>query len=150
MDSLKTLGDKELLLRTLELAAKTRQATVELLRHMREVERRQLHLTLGHSSMYDYVIKELKYSEGGAYRRIQAMRLLRDVPEAAQKIEEGTLTICTAAKVQTASGKSPGEDKGKILASVEGKTTREAERELAKLDPRGPREFTRWLNSNEV
>src|SRR5262249_2965764 len=127
-----------------------REITVGLLRHLREVERRQLYLEIGYPSMYDYVIKELKYSEGAAYRRIQAMRLTKDVPEAEEKMVQGTLSICTAAKVQTALNKLPGEDKSKILSSVEGKSTRETERELAKLDPRGPREYTRWLNANEV
>lgn len=107
-------------------------------------------MSLGHSSLYEYCVKELKFSEGAAYRRVQAMRLLIDVPSAAQKLEEGSLSITTAAKVQSAMRKAPPDDKERVVESVQGKSTRETDRELAKHDSRGPREFTRWLNENEV
>jgi 5-methylcytosine-specific restriction endonuclease McrA len=150
MNDLKKLDDKTLLQRTAEIARREREITVELLRHLAEIERRQLFIEVGHPSLYDYTIKELRLSEGAAYRRIEAMRLIKDVPGAAEKIANGTLSITTAAKVQTATKKTPKADKEKILASVEGKSTRETERELSKLDPQGPREFTKWLNENEV
>jgi 5-methylcytosine-specific restriction endonuclease McrA len=150
MEELKTLADKDLLRRTADLAHHERKITVELLRHLREVERRQLFLEIGYPSLYDYAIKELRFSEGAAYRRIQAMRLIRDVPSASQRIEQGTLSLTTAAKVQTVLKKTPHEDKEKVLRAVEGKTSRETDRELAKFDPQGSREFTRWLSPNEV
>ena len=47
--------------------------------HLREVERRQLYLTLGFSSMFDYAMRELGYSTGAAWRRLKAMRLCEEV-----------------------------------------------------------------------
>src|SRR5258708_2037120 len=82
MNELRFLGDKDLLKRTSEIAGRERAASVELLLHLSEVDRRQLFLEIGYSSLYDYVIQELKYSEGATYRRLQAMRLIRDIPEA--------------------------------------------------------------------
>lgn len=147
---LKNLDDKNLLKATAVIAQKERQITVELLRHLREVERRQLYLEIGYSSLYEFTLKELKLSEGSAYRRIQAMRLMIDVPSAAKQMEEGSLSVTTAARVQSALRKAPPDDKEKVLHSVAGKASRELDRELAKHDPRGPREYTRWLNDQEV
>src|SRR4051812_6432641 len=96
MNDLKSLADKDLLRRTSDLAQREREITVELLQHLQEVERRKLYLDLGYPSLYDYVIKELKFSEGSAYRRIQAMRLSKDLPEAALKLADGRLSLTTA------------------------------------------------------
>jgi hypothetical protein len=46
--------------------------------------------------------------------------------------------------------KAPAEEKEKILDAVAGKSSRETDRELAKIDPKTAREFTRWINENEV
>ena len=149
-EDLKNIEDREFLTRTAEIAKKEREVTVNLLRHLHEVERRQLYLEIGYPSLYEYVIKELKFSEGAGYRRIQAMRLIRDLPEAAEKIVQGQLTLCNASKVQKTMRSAPVEEKLKLVEALEGKSTREADRELAKLDPKGPREFTRWLSQDEV
>jgi hypothetical protein len=148
--NLQNLSDKELLEQTFAIARKERVVTVELLRHLAEVERRQLYLEVGRSDLYDYVIKDLKISEPAAFRRIQSMRILLDVPSAAKLIETGELCISTLSKVQSAMKKAPPEDKEKVLQRLAGKSSREVDRVLATRDPRGPREFTRWLNENEV
>jgi len=150
MDELRALEDKELLARISDIAGRERTVSVDLLRHLNEVDRRQLFLEIGYPSLYDYVIKELKFSEGATYRRIQAMKLLRDVPEAAEKIAKGELSICKIAKVQTATSKLTIEEKIKVLNSVEGMSARETDRELAKLNPKGSKEYSRWLNAEEV
>ena len=46
----------------------------------------------------DYLIKELKYSEGAARRRLQSARLLKDIPEIAQKILDGSLSLTNLQK----------------------------------------------------
>jgi 5-methylcytosine-specific restriction endonuclease McrA len=150
MESLKKLSDHELLKFTARIAQQEREITVNLLQHLQEGERRQLFLDVGYPTLYEYVVKELKFSEGAAYRRIGAMRLVREVPSAAEKLESGKISLCTAAKVQSATKKTPSEDKEKILESVAGKSSRETDRELSKYDPKLAKESTRWINENEV
>lgn len=147
---LRNLSDKELLLVTAETAFRERGLTLELMRVLREVDRRQLFIELGYSSLYDFVTRELKISEGATYRRIQAMRLIRDVPEVEDKIATGRLSIHLAARVQSVAAKWPVEDKVKLIERVEGKSAREAEREFAKADPKGPKETTKWLDGENV
>lgn len=91
--NLQTLSDQDLLHRTRELVQRERELLTEVLNHLREVERRRLFSDLGCSSLFDYATRELGYSEDQAYRRITAMRLLKELPEVEDKISEGSLTL---------------------------------------------------------
>lgn len=150
MEDIKRLSDKELLARTAQVALRERKVTLELMRYLGEVDRRQLYLEQGYPSLYDFTIKDLKVSQGGAYRRLQAMRLLRELPEIESKVVEGKHTVSTVAKVQSAMGNAPPEDKLAMLKKLEGKSCREVDRELSRSNPKGPREYTRWLNPDEA
>src|SRR5471032_2901649 len=86
---LKTLKDHELLISTKALVQKERAVTTEVLRHLAEIERRKLYCDLKYGSLFDYAVKELRYSEAAAGRRIQAMRLVREIPEVESKITSG-------------------------------------------------------------
>ena len=55
------------------LASEERRITLDVLHHLRECERRRLYAERGHSSLFDYVVKELGYAESSAQRRISAM-----------------------------------------------------------------------------
>jgi len=150
MEELKKLSDRELLARTAAVASRERHVTLELMHHLREVERRQLYVELGHPSLYDYTIKDLKFSQGAAYRRLQTMRLLKELPKNEEKVADGRLSLSTIAKVQTVMGKEPPEKRQEMLDKLEGKSAREVDRELASKQPKGSREFTRWLSSDEA
>src|SRR5688572_10959532 len=90
-----------LLQKTKELAQREREITLEILHHLREVERRHLYAEIGYSSLYEYCTKELKYSEASAQRRISSMRLLRELPELEEKVELGNLTLSAISQAQT-------------------------------------------------
>jgi 5-methylcytosine-specific restriction endonuclease McrA len=79
---LKTLNSKELLSRTQNLVAEERRVTLALVEHLEEIQARRLHNELGFSSLWEFCTQYLGLSEGAAQRRISAMRLARDVPEA--------------------------------------------------------------------
>jgi len=144
MKNIKYLSDSKLLETTLKLSKKEREVTLEILEHLREVEYRRLYCKLGYSSLFSYCVSVLSYSESSANRRIQSMRLLKSLPEIQEKIEEGTLSLSTLTQAQSffkeAEAQSdktiPKEDKLKLLTELEGKTSREVERELA--DKRNP------------
>ncbi len=96
------LSDQRLLQRVKELTAIEQYVEGVVIDHLRELERRQLYLTLGFSSMFDYAMRELGYSTGAAWRRLKAMRLCEEVPGARARLLEGTLTLDAAAQLQYA------------------------------------------------
>ena len=98
---LKNLKDKDLLDNTKQLVARERQLLTEVLKHLREIERRRLFSTLGCSSLFEYCIEVLKYSESQAQRRISAMRLIREIPEIEEKVSKGELSLTNIAQAQS-------------------------------------------------
>jgi hypothetical protein len=148
--SLQILSNQSLHENLLSLASEERRITLEVLHHLREVESRRLFATRGHSSLFEYVTRELGYSESSALRRIAAMRLLRDMPkqdlpDLEAKIESGELKVSQLSQVHSfirqekKSGKVYGEEqKRELLSEVAGKSARETEKVLAERNP----EFT--------
>ena len=98
---LTSLSDSNLLSQTKLLVQKERKITVEVLEHLCEIDQRKLYLKRGFSSLFNYATKELGYSEGSTYRRINAMKLCREFPETAFKIQNGNLNLTTAAQLQS-------------------------------------------------
>ncbi|MDE0152017.1 MAG: HNH endonuclease signature motif containing protein [Bdellovibrionales bacterium] len=97
----KSLSDQKLLSQTKLLAQKERNITIQVIRHLSEIEYRKLHLKRGFSSLFDYTVKELGYSHSSAYRRIKAMKLCREMPETTVKIKTGDLNLTTVSQLQT-------------------------------------------------
>jgi hypothetical protein len=138
------LTDSQLHSSTLHAASEERRASLLVLRHFREVEARRLYAKRGHSSMFEYVTRELGYSEGAAYRRIASARLMKEIPEVEDKVESGLLKLHQLAQVQSvarAEKRETGmtvsaEKKKEWIAQIEGKSSRETERTLSLLAPR--------------
>ncbi|MDE0150924.1 MAG: HNH endonuclease [Bdellovibrionales bacterium] len=98
---LKSLNDQTLLSKTRLLAQKERNISIQVIRHLSEIEYRKLHLKRGFSSLFDYTVKELGYSHSSAYRRIKAMKLCREMPETTAKLKTGELNLTTVSQLQT-------------------------------------------------
>ena len=99
--SLKYIKNDQLLLQTKNLVQKERQINIQVLHHLQEIEKRKLYLDRGFPSLFEYAVKELGYSHSAAYRRIKSMRLCRDIPQAASRIQTGSLNLTTASQLQT-------------------------------------------------
>jgi 5-methylcytosine-specific restriction endonuclease McrA len=137
---LSKLRDSELLEATRARVSEEKKATIAVLYHLREVERRRLHLVRGFQSLYDFATRDLGYSPAAAQRRIDAMRLLREIPELADKIESGRIGLDSAARAQSFFKQENRVDrafsaaaKREVLSQLEGKSSRECERHLASL-----------------
>ena len=89
-----------LLAQTRSLARHEQALQILVLDHLREIEARALHLRRGYSSLFDYAVRELGYSDGAAWRRIKAMRLCSDTPLARERLEDGSLSLSVAAQLQ--------------------------------------------------
>ncbi len=139
--NLKSLSDQALLAATAKLAHEERELLIAVLAHLREIERRRLFCDLGFSSLHAYAVKHLKYSDDQAARRINAMRLIKDLPDVAEKVQSGKLSLSNASSAQTFSKRtamSP-EKKRELVKKLEDKSTREAEREMAAISPQAVR-----------
>ena len=90
---------------------------------------------LGYKNTYDWLITRHKYSGGAANRRIQAARLLKDVPEVAIKIETGALTLTTMWQAQKFMRGQKAATKRQVLQKLENKTSEQVERELHSIFP---------------
>ncbi len=141
--NLKSLTDSELHVQTVELAKKEQQTTLELLHHLHEVDRRKLFAQKGYSSLWEYVVSALSYSESQASERIAAMRPMFRVQEAQEALETGKLGLTQAAmaerhlradekeKHQAVSAEATKE----LILKIEGKSKKETERVLVSLRP---------------
>ena len=94
--SLKIASDRELLQGLDDLVAKSRRNEADLLAYLAEVDRRQLYLEQGCSSMFGYCTDVLHFSEATAFRRIAVARTARTVPLLLERIREGALHVAGA------------------------------------------------------
>lgn len=133
---LQKLSNTNLVASNLQAKADEWRKTHEVLLHLQEVERRKLHLHLGYSSMHTYAVEKLGYSSGAAFRRIQAMRLLKDVPAVKQQFDSGALNLTTAAQIQNfcRMHRKPIEQKASLCRKFSGKSKREIEKGLLTLE----------------
>lgn len=101
--NLKSLGKLELDQRMKTLAQKERDLLHEVLLTIKEIDSRRTFLELGFGSLFDYLVKGIGYSEGSAQRRIDAARMMRELPEIAEKIQTGELKLNQISLIQKAS-----------------------------------------------
>lgn len=120
LDRLKKLTDGE------------RRITLELLHLLREAEDTKLYSRMAYASLFDFCVKELRYSEGAAYRRISAMRLLRENEALGEKLLSGAISLSVATRVERVfrAGGLGDHEKRQLLREVEGLSRRQAEVKL--------------------
>ncbi len=144
--NLKHLTDQQLAMDIKYICQKERVLLTQVLYHLKEIESRKLYSSFGYSSLFNYACNELKYSSDQAYRRIQAMRLLKDIPEVAVKIDSGELSLSNITqaqkyfkdtKVLTNESMNKSE-KITLLKKLINKSVRDGQKELLKLSPNPP------------
>lgn len=135
---LSKISNEEILSRLERLTKSERKITHLILWHLLEVETRRLYLKLNYDSLYQYLTKHLGYSESASYDRIQAMRVLKQVPSVASKIEEGSLNLTQLVRVEQSlkQEKRLGHTVSKeqvidLINKVENKTSFETEKIIA-------------------
>ncbi len=96
------LSDRELLRHTSTLVRHERHLQGAVIDHLSEIDARRLYLQRGCSSLFDYAVRELGYSDPAAARRIGAVRLCADQPDARERLRDGSLTLSAAAELQWA------------------------------------------------
>src|ERR1700678_1875840 len=98
---LSEISDADLLINTKSLVGEEKRITQNVLDHLEEIEKRRLYLQKGFSSLYDYCIEELGYSESSANRRISAMRIIKKIPEARERLAIGAVNLSTLTQLHS-------------------------------------------------
>ena len=94
------LPDQVLLEQTRMLVRHEQALQLCVLDHLLEIEARRLYLRRGYSSLFDYTVRELRYTEAAAWRRIKAMRLCRETRGVRERLQDGSLNLSNAALLQ--------------------------------------------------
>ncbi|MFN8369619.1 MAG: hypothetical protein U0T83_03230, partial [Bacteriovoracaceae bacterium] len=106
---MKSLNNSELLLEMKVAVKNERDSIIIVLRHLKEIDLRRLHLALGFKSLFEYCHLELKYSRAESYARIASMRLMKEVKTVEAQIEKGALGLTQAVDLFTAIKKNERE-----------------------------------------
>ena len=126
------LSDRELLGRLVRLARDEREATVELVAHLGELDARRLYLGEGFGSLFTYCTGALRLAEHAAYNRIEAARASRRFPPLLDLLADGSLNLSTVRLL--APHLEPGTFES-LVALAKGKSKREVEMLVARLAP---------------
>ena len=137
---------------TKKLVSTEREIKTRVLHHLKEIDRRRLYSDYKFSSLFDYCVRELGYSEASAQRRIVAARMLAEIPEIEEKIEEGSLTLTNISQVNQFYKDAPTAEKIEILKEVEGLTKKECEKKLFELSGKEvkPKEKQKRISENKI
>lgn len=87
------LPDDVLWQRTAFLAADERAATADLIEHLAAVDERELWKKKDYTSMFEYCVFGLRFSEAAAYKRIRAARAVRISPSIGAMLRDGRLSL---------------------------------------------------------
>jgi hypothetical protein len=126
-----------------ELVREERLKTNEVLRMINEFAKSKGYYSLGHSSLFDWLVRGHGYSESAAYRRIEAARVIAELPEISNQLESGEVSLTQVAKVQSAVRAQERATKSKIsttaksaaIKAIGGKPRLQAELTLMDLFP---------------
>ncbi len=89
------LSDEKLVERLLRRVAVERGCTADVLEDIGQVDARDIYVVEGYSSLSEYCMKALGYSQDESFPRVAAARLVRRFPLALQMLRDGTLTLST-------------------------------------------------------
>lgn len=131
--ALDRLDDVHLEARLVDLAARDRATTAELLAHLAEADARHLHLTRGFESLHAYCVEHLRFSDAAAHKRIAVARVAREHPGILARIADGGLSLSTVLVLRPWLNGSHAED---LLEACTGRSRAAIEALLAERFPR--------------
>ena len=127
------LSDADLLHRVMVLAGREREATVELVAHLAELDARRLYRGEGFGSLFSYCTGALRLAEHAAYNRIEAARASRRVPAILDLLADGSLNLST---VRLLAPHIRPDNLESLVSMAKGKSKRDVEALVARLAPR--------------
>ena len=129
------LSDTELVAAVKRFARCEREATMQLVAHLAELDARRLYLAAGFSSLFTYCCEVLRLSEQQTYNRIEAARAARRFPVILDMLSDTSVNLTT---VRLLAPHLTPEDHEELLKAASHKSKREVEELLAGRFPRPP------------
>lgn len=135
----RNISDSELLKQMSALVQSERKLTAEIIEFIKEIDRRKLYISLGFTSLFDYMTRHLGYTPGSAQRRIDSARLLRDVPELKAQIQTGELNLSQLSAVARAVREKQKtasvslEDKRELIHAIQSQDLLTSEQTIAQM-----------------
>ena len=122
-----------------KLVKTERKITHLVLQCIAEIDRRKLYLAKAYSSLFEFLVQSHGYSPSAAMRRVDGARLLQQIPEVAEKLEDGSVNLSQLALLQRAERELkremgatiPLEIKRELLAKIENQTQLKTERMIS-------------------
>jgi len=129
---LEALSNRDLLDNLEKLIHKERRLKVLVLLYLSEIDKRQLYLPMGCSSLFDFCTLHLKYTRATAARRIRAARVAAKYPEALEMLRSGEINITTLSMIGDILDKN---NRTELLESIKNKSTRHVEMLVSRHRP---------------
>lgn len=114
------------------LAGAEREATVAVVAHLAELDRRRLYLGEGYGSLFTYCTGALRLAEHSAYNRIEAARAVRRFPVLLDELATGALNLST---LRLLTPHLEEDNVARLLSEARGRSKREVEALVARLSP---------------
>ena len=124
------LSDSELICSLKSLVRDERGRLVLVLRHLAAVDERRLAVGAGYPSLFDYCVRELRYAQGEAARRIQAARAAAKYPILYRALDRGLLSLTS---VSLLSPHLKRDNHRRLIREALGRSTREIEALVAAM-----------------
>ncbi len=118
---LESLSTVELASSAERIVATERRHVAAVIAHLAEILRRKAYLELGYKTRFDYCVKRLRLSEGGAWTRLQVANVARQFPQVLEHLVQGKVSLTVLALLAP---RLKEENVERLLADVEGKTKR--------------------------
>lgn len=87
------LKSDKLIASFLTLVRKEAKVTANIVDYIQEIDARRLYLHFGCTSLFQYLTEKVGYSVGSAQRRIDAARILHELPEVRECLHDGSLNL---------------------------------------------------------
>src|SRR5215470_6672248 len=100
--------------------------------HLAEISRREAHLRLGFTSLFDYGVRRLGLSEGSVYLRLQVANVARRFPAILSALAQNRISLSVAGALAPHLIEANAE---RLLSDCAGKTLREVKEHLVALKP---------------
>jgi hypothetical protein len=119
------------------------ECTVEIIESLVQCNREKAYLEHGCSTLWDFLVRELNYSNAAASRRYKAMKCAERFPQVIGMLRTHELSLSTLAQAESLLGEV--NDPKELLDRLAGKSHREVERVVAleRPVPRKPKELVR-------
>src|ERR1051325_4376112 len=130
-----SLGNAELLAATRAILRRACVVEADLLVHLVEIEERRLHSEMAFPTLFAFCVDELGFSEDQAYNRTTAARVARRIPAMLDSLRSGAVHLTGLRLLARHLTEQNHRD---LLADAAGKSKRQIEEIVARLDPKPP------------